>query len=384
MKPKTIAIDLRSSHHTGLGRHLRCTFSRLVQMDTGFTFVAIASREQDLSWLPTVRNVDVLTLPHVVPLYSPLEHVLLPPAIRRAQCDLVHFNNFNTPAVCPAPYLVTIHDTIYLKFPWDCASLPRALYARALLRRSARGAAHVATVSQHSRRDIERMLRVPRDRISVIYNGGWEDGRAPEPSLKALVDAQRFSPYVLYVGNQTPHKNIARLAEAVEILRQRRPNLRLLAAGKKGRHFPALDQDLRRRGLSQTVVFPGHVDDDLLAALYQKATLVATASLYEGFGLPVLEALSAGAPVVASRASSIPEVAGDAALLADPEDPAAFAQAMESIMSDASLRSRLIRRGPARARLFTWDRVEERLAGAYERALVAAGGPACPHVETQP
>ena len=240
-----------------------------------------------------------------------------------------------------------------------------------VFRRPLRGAAHVATVSQHSRRDIERLLRVPRNRITVIYNGGWEDGRPPEPSLKALVDAERFSPYVLYVGNQTPHKNIGRLAEAVEILRQRRPNLRLLAVGNKGRHFPALDEDLRRRGLGQTVVFPGRVSDDLLVALYHNATVVATASLYEGFGLPVLEGFCVGTPVVASNRSSIPEVAGDAAVLADPRDPLAFARAIESVLDECSLRRQLVRRGFERARLFTWDRVAERLADAYRRALSA-------------
>lgn len=369
MRPKTIAIDVRASEHTGIGRYIRCTFSRIAQTEAGLKFVAIANPGQDLSWLPDRGCIEPFVLKRAIAVYSPLEHLVLPWALRRTRCELAHFPHFNAPARCPVPFAATIHDIIYLRFPGDCFSRLRSVYASALIRRTARTAVHVLTISQHSRHDIENLLRVPREKITIAYCGGWEEGELPEPGPDALAAAQARVPYVLYVGNQSPHKNIAGLAEAVQIARRRHPGLKLIAAGKEGRHFGKLQRELRRRGLESTVQFPGHVSDETLVALYRNAGVVATATLYEGFGLPVLEAFCAGAPVVSSNRSSLPEVAGNAALLANPDDPRAFAEAIETVLGDAALRKQLVQRGRQRARVFTWDQCAQAHLNVYQQLL---------------
>ena len=360
---------MRTADYTGIGRCVRCALPKLVQMDTGLRFTAIANPSQDLSWLPSSDALDVLRLPRDVPLYSPREHWVLPKAVRQSGCDLVHFTNFNTPWRCPARSVVTIHDIIYWRFPWDLSSPLRAKYARLLMRRSARTAAHVVTVSEHSAKDLEQYLRIPPDSITVVPNGSWQAGEMPEPGPAALAQAETHVPYVLYVGNQNPHKNVAGLAEAVGLVRKSHPRLKLVAVGKGGRHSDKLARELRGRGLTDVVEFAHHVSDELLVALYRRAAVVATASLYEGFGLPVLEAFSAGAAVVCSDRSSLPEVAGNAALLADPENSREFADKIESVLADSALRQGLIDRGRERVRLFTWERQAQQLADVYRRLL---------------
>ena len=365
----TVAIDVRTADYTGIGRCVRSALPRLAQMDTGLRFVAIANPSQDLSWLPSSDALDVLPLPRDVPLYSPREHWALPKALRQSGCDLAHFTNFNTPWKCPVPFVVTIHDVIYWRFPWDLGSRLRARYAKLLMERAARTAAHVVTVSEHSAKDLEQYLRIPPDRITVVPNGAWQTGEMPEPGPDELALAQAHAPYVLYVGSQNPHKNLAGLADAVGLVREAHPRIKLLAVGKRGRHFDKLARELRRRGLADVVEFAHHVSDELLVALYRRAAVVATASLYEGFGLPVLEAFAVGAAVVCANRSSLPEVAGHAALLADPENPREFADKIQSVLADSELRQRLIDRGRERAKLFTWDRNAQQLADVYRRLL---------------
>ncbi len=363
----TIAIDIRGAGYTGMGRFTRSTVGRIARMDAGLRFVVLANPAQDLDWLPESDTIDVVRLRREVPVYSPWEHVELPRAVRESGCDLVHFTNFNTPWTCPTRFVVTIHDTIYLRLPWAMASRLRAWYAGLLMRRSAAKAAQVITISEHSRRDIEELLRVPHERISIAPCGGWAEGEMPTPGPEAIAQAQAHAPYVLYVGNQNPHKNVAGLAAAVAVAKERHPALKLAAVGPKGKHFARLQRELHKRNVADVVEFLDHVSDELLIALYQRAAVVSTATLYEGFGLPVLEGFCAGAPVVASDRTSIPEVAGDAALLADPEDPRAFGDAIASVLDDPALRQRLIDAGRERAKRFTWDRCAERIVEVYRK-----------------
>ncbi len=364
-----VAVDARGADYTGMGRYTRCTLRYMVRLDAGLRFAVLANPGQDLSWLPESERVEAVRLPRVVPVYSPREHLALPKALRACGADLAHFLNFNTPWRCPTRFVVTIFDTIYLRLPWAMASRARAWYARLLMRRSAARAAHVLTISEHSRRDIEELLRTPSERITVAPCGGWEPGETPEPGPDALAQADAYAPYVLYVGNQNPHKNIAVLAEAVARVKRTHPDVRLLAVGRKGKHFARLQQELHRRRAAEVIEFLDHVSDELLAALYRRAAVVATATLYEGFGLPVLEGFCAGAPVVASNCTSIPEVAGDAALLADPHRPEEFADQIARVLDDPGLRRRLVEAGRERAKRFSWRRCAEQIVEVYKKVL---------------
>jgi len=209
----------------------------------------------------------------------------------------------------------------------------------------------------------------------VIYNA--LDARLATPPTQDDIDRvrQRFqltAPFILYAGNIKPHKNVDRLIEAYAILRRRGvESARLLIIGDEISKYPNLRRLVHRFQLHQHVRFLGFVPDATLAVLYQLASVFVFPSLYEGFGLPPLEAMAAGAPVITSNVSSLPEVVGDAALLIDPMDAGAIADAMARVLGDEALRAELVRRGHERVKAFSWDRSVARVREVY-RELGAA------------
>jgi glycosyltransferase involved in cell wall biosynthesis len=238
-----------------------------------------------------------------------------------------------------------------------------------MMTRSARGSARVLTVSQASKEDILHYLRVPADKVEVIYNA-LDTRLASEPTPDDIARARdRFlltAPYILYTGNIKPHKNVDRLIEAFSILRRQGfEDLKLLIIGDEISKYPNLRRLVHRFQLHQHVRFLGFVPDATLAALYRLASVFVFPSLYEGFGLPPLEAMAAGAPVVTSNVSSLPEVVGDAALLIDPMDAGAIAAAMARVLSEPQLREDLIRRGHERIKAFSWERSVARVRHVY-------------------
>jgi len=227
----------------------------------------------------------------------------------------------------------------------------------------------VLTVSQASKDDLVHFFQVPAAKVEVIHN-------APDPRLAGDPTAEevahvrdRFlltSPFVLYTGNVKPHKNLDRLVEAFAILRRDGfENTKLLIIGDDVSQYPNLRRLVHRHQLHQHVRFLGYVPDATLAVLYRLAAVFVFPSLYEGFGLPPLEAMAAGAPVITSNVSSLPEVVGDAALLIDPMDTSAIARAMASVLSDPRLREDLIRRGRERVKAFSWTRSVARIRAVY-------------------
>ena len=201
------------------------------------------------------------------------------------------------------------------------------------------------TVSKASKQDILHYLRVPADKVEVIYNALDERLATPPTAEDIARVRERFqltSPFILYAGNIKPHKNVDRLIEAYSILRRRGvEDVKLLIIGDEISKYPNLRRLVHRFQLHQHVRFLGFVPDATLAALYRLASVFVFPSLYEGFGLPPLEAMAAGTPVITSNVSSLPEVVGDAALLIDPMDAGAIADAMARVLGDAALRADL-------------------------------------------
>ncbi len=267
--------------------------------------------------------------------------------------------------------VVTIHDLVSFLFP---STVPKkySLYMRLMTRLATRSADRIIAVSEATKVDLERVLRVDPAKIVVIHEAvGSEFAR---PLAPGLVEAavRRYAlrpPYCLFVGNLEPRKNLPNLIAAFADVRRRlagqaRPQLVL--AGTRAWLHSGIFRAVERHGLGEDVVFTDYVPLADLPALYAGATCFVFPSLYEGFGLPVLEAMAAGAPVVAARAGSIPEVAADAALLVNAHDPRELATAMETVLTDAALRERLIARGRARAATFDWDIVARRTLAVYE------------------
>jgi len=224
-------------------------------------------------------------------------------------------------------------------------------------------------VSETSKADILRYCDVPADRIVVVYNA-IDDRFAVAPADEAVRRAreryQLDGPFALYAGNIKPHKNIERLIDAFDLVRRSGfERLELLIIGDQISKYPRLRRAVDKHKLHKHVRFLGFVPDDTLAALYRLATVFVFPSLYEGFGLPPLEAMASGTPVVTSNRSSLPEVVGDAAVLVDPYSAPSIAEGIQRVLSDASLRRTLSERGLARARQFSWEASVRRILEVY-------------------
>jgi glycosyltransferase involved in cell wall biosynthesis len=263
------------------------------------------------------------------------------------------------PLIHPRRSVVTVHDLGYLHYPEAHTRFSR-LYLDLSTRFSARSSRRVIAISEATKRDLVHHYRVPPRKVSVIYHGRdpiftpVADERTLEETAAKYGIAQ---PYCLHVGTLQPRKNLGTLVEAWSLLRARMEQPpQLLLAGRRGWLYGPLLASIREQGLEDYIRFADYVGRDDLPALYSGALALTFPSLYEGFGLPPLEAMSCGTTVLASTASSIPEVVGDAALLLDPRDPDAWASAVELLLGNQAMRSELSQRGLARASQFTWER----------------------------
>ena len=275
------------------------------------------------------------------------------------------------PLVHPRRSLVTVHDLGYLHEPEAHRALDR-FYLDLSNRYHARAAARVLAISEATRDDLVRHYGVAPERVTVTHLAADASFRpVTDPDLITAARAEHgIGPdYFLYVGTLQPRKNLSRLIRAFARVAAGRPGLQLVLAGKKGWLYDGILRQAESLGLSGRVIFPGYVGAEDLPALYSGALAFAFPSLYEGFGMPALEAMACGAPVLASNVSSLPEVVGDAGLLVDPTDEAALAAALERLASEPALRAELRQRGLARARLFSW----ERCAGETLEAIRAVG-----------
>ena len=226
-------------------------------------------------------------------------------------------------------------------------------------------------MSEASKRDILEFFDVPPDKITVIYNAIDEHFATAPPEQAIQRVAERYQlqdKFVLYVGNVKPHKNLERLLDAFHLLR-RTPGLedvKLVIIGDAISKYAALRRATHRYNLHKFVRFLGFLPDETLAIVYRLAGVFVFPSLYEGFGLPPLEAMASGTPVVTSNVSSLPEVVGDAALLVDPTDPVAIADAMRRVLTDPLLAAEMSAKGLARARTFSWEQAATRIRDIYQ------------------
>ena len=356
----------------GLSKHIAALLEHLLVPGTPHRWTIFTAPGQRPDWLrsgPQVRVVES-RLPTVrPPVRIAWEQTVLPLAAARAGLDLLACPVAIRPLVAPCPTVVTIHDLIFLHYPTGYPALKR-LYLGALTGWSARRARAVIAVSAATARDVERLLGVPRERIRVVPNG--VDTAALRPLPTADVAAFRAAHglperIILYLGTLEPRKNVPRLVRAFAAIRER-TGATLVVAGGKGWFYEEIFRTVRALGLEECVRFPGYVPDAELPLWYNSAEVFAYPSLYEGFGLPALEALACGVPVIAASTSAFPEVVGDAGLLVDPESDAALAAALERVLTDPALAGRLRAGGPAHARQFSWDASARATLAVYEQA----------------
>jgi glycosyltransferase involved in cell wall biosynthesis len=291
----------------------------------------------------------------------------LPAKLRQIRPDLFHCQ-YVQPLWGNRKTVVTIHDLAHEHFPEFFHPL-EAFRMKKLVRWTARHASHILTVSEFSAVDIAERFRLSRDRITVAYQSPSPEFHPRDKQRCAAHLAEAYAirePYILYVGRIQARKNLLRLVEAYACLRKRGVVARLVIVGKKDWQYERLLHKIRELGLESFVTFPGFVPFEDLPLFYNAAEIFVFPSVFEGFGLPIMESMASGVPTITSFGSSLEEVAGDGCLLIDPTDTSSIAKAMERALSDGDLRRDLIARGLQRAAQFLQDDLAKRTLAVYQ------------------
>jgi glycosyltransferase involved in cell wall biosynthesis len=315
------------------------------------------------------------TLPHTPLVRIPLT---LSAELRRHPVDVLHVQ-FTAPPFAPCPVVTTIHDLSFEHLPETFKRRSRA-QLRLTVRRTARKAALILTLSEFSRRDIIETYAVDPERVIVTPAAAPTHFKpvVDETELEKIRERYGISAnYLLSLGSIQPRKNLTRLIEAFQWLRTSRPASQLpqlVIAGKRGWLDDEVFRAAQRDGLNESVKFIGYVPEEDLPGLYSGAMCFVYPSYFEGFGLPVLEAMQCGAPVIAGNQTSLPEVAGDAALLFDPFDTRALGEAIARVIDHPEYRAELRARGLKQAAEFSWIATARSTLNAYERAAASHGG----------
>jgi glycosyltransferase involved in cell wall biosynthesis len=366
-----IAIDARKLRDYGIGTYVRNLLRHLSRIDSTTEYVLLC-RKDDCA-MARALGENFRAVPEPAGPYSIREQIAVPLDLRREKVDLFHAPHYVLPPLTPCRSVVTIHDCIHLQFPEYLPNKIGHAYARGALWVAAHRSARVLTVSEASKRDILRYFHVSDRKVDVIYNAideRFAQMPAEEDIARVRERYQLNDPFVLYAGNIKPHKNLERLIEAFHMLRRDGlEHVKLLIIGDEISKYATLRRAVHRFKLHKHVRFFGFVPDETLAILYRLAAVFVFPSLYEGFGLPPLEAMASGTPVVTSNVSSLPEVVGDAALLIDPYEPASIAHGMRRVLTEPALRDDLRARGLARVRDFSWERSIRRVREIYDEVM---------------
>jgi glycosyltransferase involved in cell wall biosynthesis len=380
-----IGIDYTAAAHqrAGIGRYARGLVGALAELDADDQFVLLVAgrgapqapgeRWQHSAAVPD--NFHIRNLPLSERMWTIIWHRLrlpLPVDLFTGPVDVFHSPDYVLPHVRHGKAVVTIHDLSFLRYPEGAEPKLRRYLAKAVPRAVGR-AELVLADSENTRNDIIELLGTSPEKVEVLHPG--VDGTFRPVKEDRLLSAARSAygldfPFILAVGTLEPRKNHVLLLDAYAVLREISDVPHKLAiAGGKGWLYEGVFRRVEELSLERDVVFLGFVPEDDLPALYSLADVFVFPSVYEGFGLPPLEAMACGTPVVASRSSSLPEVVGDAGLMVPPDDPTALAGTIRKLLNDQELRQDLIERGVSQALKFTWQRTGRRLRALYRSLL---------------
>jgi glycosyltransferase involved in cell wall biosynthesis len=378
--PLQIALDTRRIADFGIGTYIRNLVRALARVDSANQYTLITTEQPVPEFSDLPSNFRTAIFPG--PTRSGLAQLSYGLFLGKLGADLFHIPLNAVPLLMPKPYLVTIHDMSTLLFASQSGYRNRLRHF--YLRRGLLRADRVMTVSMSTCRDVETLLGIPASRIRVIYNAPDPIFDAPSApadgqglgypaEIQRVLDRYRIHyPFLLYVGRTNPQKNIPRLVEAFAVLRgeiQDHPvyrDLRLLIIGDEISRYPALRHAVIQSRVEDTVRFLGFVPIETLRSFYQAASAFVFPSLYEGFGLPPLEAMACGTPVVCSHVSSLPEVVGEAAEVVNPENVFDIARGMREVLLNAERRRTMVERGFEQARRFSWERTAQQVLEAYQ------------------
>ncbi len=355
----SIVIDARLNAYRsgGIPKYTRELTRAMAQTAPNDEFVVLQHRRQPerIVSAPNITRRVIYTPPH-----HRLEQLTLPIEVGAIRPSIALFPDFIAPIYRTFPAVVTIHDLAFLHFDDLLDDNAKAFYGR--VGASAQRAQGIIAVSESTKRDIIEYLNIPADRISVIYEAASDHyipiEQIPHERKRINGFDIESNSYILFVSTIEPRKNLPLLLHALRVCRDRHPdrNYQLVAAGARGWREKPIIAQIEQLRLGDAVTLLGGVSDEDLHWLYANARIYANPSRYEGFGLPLLEALACGAPSIASDTSSLPEVGGKAVQYLPVDDPSAWADTLELIWSDEVLRHEMSVRGPAQAAQFSWQR----------------------------
>lgn len=369
-----VAIDIRRMTEFGIGTYIRNVVRTLAGLDdeSDYFLIGLPAKVGECGPLPA--NFHSVPLPDRENTCK--GSIEFRAVVRRLRCDVVHIPHlFWIPRGLPCPYVLTVHDLLdHMYGARDRSSLRQNLHLQ-LTRRALRKAARLLAVSQFTKSEISRAFDVPDDRIEVVYNAIDErflHGHASDADRQLIAERYQVNyPFLLYAGAIRPHKNVVRIIEAFSALKtelekeQQLPDLKLIIIGDDLSGHPGLRRTVVRSGVQNDVRFLGFVPIEVLRIFYDVAKVFVFPSLYEGFGLPPLEAMAHGTPVVTSNTSSLPEVSGNAALLVNPENVFEIQRALQRALLDPVLRARMKQRGYEQSQRFSWTSSVERILAIY-------------------
>jgi glycosyltransferase involved in cell wall biosynthesis len=376
-----VAIDIRRISDFGVGTYIRNIVRALSRLDRENKYYLIGSPEkvEEIGLLPpNFHNIAFVESDTSARGYFGFRTIL-----GRLNCDLVHIPHlFWLPRALPCPYVVTVHDVLeHMSRTRDHSGVRRLLHFQ-LTRRVLLGATRVFAVSKFTKSELEKLFSIPARKTEVVYNAIDErfmHGHASEADRELI--AQRYQvtyPFVLYAGRISPHKNLVRIIEAFSALRtelekdDKYPDLKLIIIGDELSKNPDLRRTVIKSGVQNDVRFLGFVPIEVLRILYDLAKVFVFPSLYEGFGLPPLEAMVHGTPVVTSNTSSLPEVVGNAAVLVNPENVFEIMRALHRVLVDQPLREKMKRRSLEQSKRFSWESSAKRVMQVYQEVAQAA------------
>lgn len=367
-----IALNILASGGSlsGMARYARNLIPSLAKVDERNEYVLYVSRDEALRYSGLGANFQLAPTVASRPLRIMWEQTGLPADLKQRRIDVFHGLSFVTPLVKTCRQVVTVHDMTFFLFPQYHGFIKRH-YFRSLIPRCVRRADQVIADSESTKADIVRILGAEAEKIKVAYLGTDERFR---PGKDAATSSRLRANYglsrkvILFVGLIEPRKNLETLIRAYAMLAGAARDSCLVLAGPLGWGYQAVFQAVSECGVKDRVIFPGFVPEEELPGLYNLADVFVYPSLYEGFGLPVLEAMACGVPVITSNVSSMPEIAGGAALLVEPSDARGLACAIGRVLADQELRQRMSREGIERSSPFTWERTARETLAAYEAA----------------
>lgn len=368
-----IAIDIRKINEFGVGTYIWNLVRNIANVDPRNEYLLVGSKRNfhELGPLPT--NFRHLYESGEETLWR--NHCAIPLTLRRNSIDIFHVPHHEAPLVSPCKLVVTMHDCVHLLFPQEGSSRFHNYRMYLRTRRVVESASHVVAVSKSTKADLVHIFDLAESNISVIYNAldeRFAQSAAPDERKEVLERYQLKDPFILYSGKIRPHKNLHRLIEAFAVLKaelaedERYKFIKLIIIGDELSKHQYLRLTVVRSGAQQDVRFFGFVPYPTLRVFYQSAALFAFPSLYEGFGLPPLEAMANRAPVLASNTSSLPEVLGEGALLVNPENVFEIARGMKTILSDEALRQRLMQKGIEQVAKFSWNLAAQKVVQTYQ------------------